>query len=294
MRIRQSDLASYGRCAQQKKLYDLARSGQVPRPMNLSRTVYGTVVHHALQTLERLHAEGDPKALDVAVATFTYYWNPEHLPELGLDPAHAELVHGIDEWLPRDTYGGLRNRGIRALEDYFHGMLKDDQDPLLALELNFEVPVDLGVHGQHVLTGTVDRLALRRHAGKPYVSIEDFKTGKQPVFLRYHTQWTVYSYASLQPEFWREFPDGEQRCQSYGNWARRGWWIDMRENKRKDCGWRAQADYDRLFVALAEYVRAVDADIYPLTMTGETCLHCDFRNGICGGVPVPAEDDGKP
>lgn len=291
MRIRQSDLAAYGRCAQQKKLYDQAREGLVKRPPNLSRTVYGTVVHHAVQAMERLHAQGDPKALDVGVATFTHYWNPENLPELAAE--HPELVHGIDQWLPRDTYGGFRMRGIRALEDYY-AFLRDDPDPVLALELNFEVPVDLGPRGQHVLTGTVDRLALRRAARKPYVSVEDHKTGKQPTFLRHALQFTIYCYATTRPEFWREFPDGNERWQMYADWPRRGTWNDLRENKRKDCGWRGELDYQRMFVALAEYVRAVEADIYPLTVTGETCTYCPFRDGTCGGVPVPAEDYGKP
>lgn len=293
MRIRQSDLASYGRCAQQKKLYDLARDGLVKRPSNLSRTVYGTVMHHAVQVMETQHAQGDARALAVAIATFVHYWNPENLPDLA--EQHPELIHGIDEWLPRDTYGGMRQRGIRALEDYFHGTLDGDPDPLLALELNFEVPIDLGANvGQHLVTGTVDRLALRRHTRKPYVSVEDFKTGRQPTYLRYHLQFTIYCWATTQPAFWREFPDGDERCATYADWARRGRWIDLRENKLKDAGWRGEADYGRMFVALREYVRACEADVYPLTVTGETCLHCAFRDGTCGGIPVPDEDEGSP
>lgn len=293
MDIRQSDLASYARCPQQKHLKDLAKAGLVKRPSNLSRTVYGTVMHHAVQIMETLHAQGDPNALEVAKSTFAHYWMPENLPELGQLGGHPELVHGIDEWLPRDTYGGMRAKGLQAITDYYELLCSDD-GLLLALEINFRVPIDLGPYGQHVLTGTADRVAIRKYLRKPYISVEDLKTGRQPTYLRYSLQWTVYCWASLQPEFWADFPDADERWQLYSGWARRGRWIDLRENKIKDCGWRAEADYARMFVALQEYVRAVEADIYPLSISGETCLWCDFRDGTCGGVPVPEETDGRP
>jgi CRISPR/Cas system-associated exonuclease Cas4 (RecB family) len=46
-------------------------------------------------------------------------------------------------------------------------------------------------------------------------------------------------------------------------------------------------------VALAEYVRAVELGVYPLSMTGENCTYCPFRDA-CAGVPVPDEDHGRP
>ena len=292
MRIRQSSLSSYGRCAQQKKLDDLAGQGIGPRRSNLSRTVYGTVMHHALQTLESDYHAGSGTALERAKSTFAYYWMPDNLPELAA-LGNAELVHGIDEWLPRDTYGGMRSRGLKALEDYYD-LLTSDDGQLLALELFFEVPIDLEEMGQHTLSGTVDRLAIRRFKAKPYLSIEDFKTGKQPPWLRYSVQWTVYSYAARHLEFWQPWGDqAEERWQTYLGWAHRGTWIDIRLNKRVDAGWRSEQDYARLKVALKEYVKAVEADIYPLTLTGETCLYCPFKK-TCGGVPVPDEDAGKP
>lgn len=292
MDIRQSDLAAYGRCAQQKHLYDQARLGLVKRPANLSRTIYGTVVHHALHQMERGHAEGQgEQALQTALSTFAYYWVPENLPELAVE--HPELVHGIDEWLPRDTYGGLRTKGLQALEDYW-GLLLLDDSLLLGLEVPFRIPVDLDDLGVHHVTGTVDRVAVRKYLRKPYLSVEDFKTGKTPTYLRYNNQFTVYSWATTQREFWDPWPDADERWQTYQPWARRGRWIDMRENKAKDAGWRGDQDYARMKVALHEYVRAVDAGIYPLTLTGETCLYCPFKKGICGGVAVPEEDYAKP
>lgn len=304
MEIRQSDLSSYGRCAQQKRLYDMARAGLVKRPSNLSATVFGTIMHHALQTLERLHAEGRADALEVAKSTFAHYWDPEHLPEMAVH--HPELVHGIDEWLPKQTYGGLRMKGLRCLDDYY-ALLRTDTGTLLGLELDFRVPIDLtaqgvpgfdkvrGDGGQHYLKGTIDKLMMRRFNRKPYLSIEDFKTGKQQWNLRYNNQFTVYSFASLQRAFWDPWDEqAQERFEFYLDWPRRGNWFNVSEVKGHDAGWRGPQDYERMKVALAEYVKANEADVFPLTLTGETCKFCAFRDGTCGGIPVPDESYGKP
>lgn len=302
--IRQSDLGSYQRCAQQKKLRDDAEAGG-DQGDTLSATVYGTVIHHAAHVLETLHHEGRTDALDVALATFSHYWMPENIGEL--EPG------GISIWLPRQTYGGLRERGLRALRDYYALLVDDTESTLLALEYQFAVPLIIdGV--QHTLTGTIDRLAVRHYKAFPYISVEDFKSGKQPRFLRWAAQWTVYSYATTQPEFWTGFPtetidainamlarkrkkvalydDGLHGLPLMG---RRGRWINFHENSISDCGWRAEQDYARLRVALREYVKAVEHEVYPLTLSGETCMFCPFAyNGACGGVPVPDEDSGRP
>ena len=293
MEIRQSDLASYGRCAQQKKLKDLSRQGLVKRESNLSRTIYGTVMHHALQIMETEHHAGSSSALTTAKSTFAYYWTPDNLPQMAAH-GHPEMAYGIDEWLPRDTYGGMRSKGLQALEDYYALLITDD-GVLLGLEIEFHVPVDLGPIGMHVLKGTIDRLAIRKFKNKPYLSVEDFKTGKQPTYLRYNAQFSVYCWATMQREFWAPWGDQQdERWQGYKDYPHRGRWLDVRLNKVVDAGWRGQADYDRLMVALAEYVKAVEADVYPLSITGENCMYCPFRDGTCGGVAVPDEDAGKP
>lgn len=284
LEIHQSDLSAFSRCAKQKEYYDLAKRGLVAAPANLSRTVYGSVVHHALQVMEGEYVQGNSQALDIALSTFAYYWNPEHTSELpGVEP--------VDEWLPRDTYGGYRSMGLQAIRDYFD-LLQSDDSQLLALELEFAVPFEIdGV--VHTIAGKVDRLSLRKQRSKWFVSIDDFKTGKIPTYLRYAAQWSMYSYASLQPEFWTPFDDANERWQAYKELPRRGRWIDLKKIKYHDCGWRGEADYARLKLALREYVRACEAGIYPLTLSGESCTYCPFR-GICGGVPVPDEDHGAP
>jgi hypothetical protein len=304
MKIRQSDLGSFHRCAMQQHLYEEAEKGG-QRGENLSATVLGTVVHYAVMVMEQLHHEGRDDALDIALATFRHYWHPENLPQL--EP------HGIDVWLPRQTYGGLRERAVRALRDY-HDVLVRDDGILLGLEHTFSVPIDIDGE-QHELAGTVDRLALRFYKRKPLLSVEDFKTGKRPSHLKFATQWTVYSYASTQPAFWTDFIVAQEEkfselldklnARGFDLYevpnglpliARRGRWLSLADGfDSHDAGWRGEHDYARLRVHLREYVKARRADVHPLTVTGHTCLYCPFaRNGACGGVPIPELESGAP
>lgn len=301
MRIRQSDLAAFQRCAMQQHLYEEQEVGTGKRGETLSATVFGTVVHYAVQVLEKLHHEGREDALDVALATFAHYWMPENLPHL--EP------RGIDVWLPRQTYGGLRERGLRSIRDYFD-YLRTDDGILLALEHTFDVPIDVDGE-EHTLHGTADRLAIRFHYRKPYLSIEDFKTGRKPTYLNFATQFTVYSYASLQLPFWTEFlanDDFEDLLQRLATkkldllptpseWEvlkRRGRWIGLGEAgfQISDASWRNEHHYARLKVQLREYIKARRLEVRPLTVDGHVCTYCPFaRNGACGGVPVPGLDE---
>lgn len=310
--IRQSDLSSWARCQLQKFYYDRARANpDATQPKSLSATVYGTVVHYALMLLERLHHEGREDALDVAVATFEHYWLPENLWSL--------TGEGIDEWLPRQTYAGLKARGRIAITDYYRLLAKDDQK-LLGLEYQFAVPIQIGDR-IHTITGTVDRLSVRRHYRKPYLAIEDFKTGKQPTYLRWNVQGSAYGYASTQPEFWQgwaesgcdefeAFPSDtiDSIAEFFTSWgyrlhegvdgsepmaSRRFRWINMQEIKVADGGWRTERDYARLKLAVDAYVRACEAGIYSVNNTGEVCMYCAFKKD-CGGVGLPHEKAGAP
>lgn len=285
--IRQSDLGSYTRCPQQKKISDQIQAAG-GREQTLSATVYGTVVHHSLQVFEELRHAGRADALEVALATFAHYWEPENVGDL--EPG------GIDVWLPRQTYGGLRAKGLRVIQAYAE-MIEADNGQLLALEYQFAVPLVLdGV--QHTLTGTVDRMSRRINtSGKrfAYLNLEDFKTGKVPTYLRHNMQFTAYAWASLQRPFWDGFDDPEDAWSKTKDWARKTTWVDMATVTRKDGGWRGEQDYARLMVAMREYVKAVEHDVYPLNLRGDTCTFCPFsRTGQCGGVAVADEDEGRP
>lgn len=308
--IRQSDLSSWSRCNLQKYYYDRAHHDpDAPQGESLSATVYGTVVHYALQVLETGMHEGDEHALERALSTFRHFWT--HPDELG---------ERITEWLPRQTWGGLKQRGQIAIRDH-HALLSKDESNLLALEYQFAVPLRLGDR-LHTVTGTIDRLAVKRYNRKPYLSIDDNKTGKQPTYLRWNMQGSVYAWASTLEEFWTGWPgsgmgelatfDGETvlnleaALSSHGYRlhegspdhryplaARRFRWINLQDIKFADGGWRTERDYARAHLAVDAYIRACEAGIYSVNTTGEVCRYCPFRK-TCAGIGLPDEDEGAP
>lgn len=285
MQVRQSDLSSYARCPQQKKLDDLAKAGAIPaRPSQLSATAFGSVMHHALFAMETLHQQGRDDALAKAQATFEYYWDPENI---------SAICEPVDIWILRQTWQGLLRRGRDTLELYWARLAKD-RGKLLALELEFDIPFTLDGE-QHTLHGTIDRLCLRKTSGGSYLSVEDFKSGMDYKNLRWNQQFTVYAWATLQPQLWDAWGEqGAELHQRFSQLARRGTWISVHNGvKRSDAGWRGEQDYARLWVAIREYIRAVKADIYPLNISGVTCEFCRWRE-VCGGVPVPQPEHGAP
>jgi hypothetical protein len=307
--IRQSDLSSWSRCNLQKFYYDRAANDpDAPQPASLSATVYGTVVHYALQVLETGMHEGDPEALERALSTFRHFWT--HPDELG---------ERITEWLPRQTWGGLKQRGQIAIRDH-HALLEGDDSLLMALEYQFAVP--LMIDGRlHTVTGTIDRLSTKRWNRKPYLSLDDNKTGKQPTYLRWNMQGSVYAWASTLQEFWQGWPDSgmgdlatfdfefvdrlRDTFDSHGYKlhveqdgdkplaARRFRWINLQDIKFADGGWRHERDYARAHLAIDAYIRACEAEIYSVNTTGEVCRYCPFRK-TCAGVGLPDEDEGTP
>lgn len=316
-----SQLGSWARCNLQKHYQDVAAvDPSAPQPETLSATEYGKVAHYALMMLEKLRHEGDPEALTKAIATFEHYWHPSNLPA---------IAEPITQWLPRQTYGGLRDRGREVITAYARLLEKDDSK-LLGLEYRFSVPLQVG-DVTHTLSGIIDRLSIRKHYTKPYLSVDDFKTGKQKTYLRHDMQGTAYSYATTLPEFWlgwehahREVPTFDDEtyialCNSFGSYgyrlvnhpqdraryaevgldtlpplaSRRFQWINMQEVKIANGGWRIERDYARLRLAVDGYVRQNLAGAYSLTLTGEICEWCAFKK-TCGGIGLPDEKDGAP
>lgn len=304
--IRQSDLGAWERCQQQQVYYQQAKADPTaPQPKALSATVYGTVVHYALLNMEKMHHAGREDALEVGLAAFAKYWDPGNIEQIAEKP---------QVWLPRQSYGSMRDRGRAAIETYYRLLQKEDSK-LLALEYTFSVPL-IGADGRrHTLTGTVDRLSLRKFYGTPYLSIDDFKTGKQPTYLRYHVQGTAYAYASTLPEFWQSqehasFDDETMQALeeamarlryrlhsgSPGEDAvasRRFRWINLQTVKFADGGWRGPIDYERLATTVTRYVDAHEAENFQLNLTGEICVYCPF-NTDCTGTGVADVDHGAP
>jgi len=311
--IRQSDLSSWSRCQAQKIYDDQAKHDPAaPQPHALSATEFGSVVHYALMLMEQAMHEGREDAVDIGLSTFEFYWQPENIERL---PG----VRRITEWLPRETYGGLRERGRRTIKDHYD-LLRKDESWLLGLEYQFAVPMPIAGR-THTLTGTVDRISIRKVNRKPYLSLDDNKTGKQPTYLRWNMQGTAYAWASTTPEFWlgwtesgmqaleafpaetigrldEVFSSWGYRLHSGSQWelplaSRRFRWINLKENKWADGGWRNARDYARLMLAVDAYVRACEAEVYAINTTGEVCRYCPFRT-TCGGVGLPDEEAGAP
>ena len=304
--IRQSDLASYQYCAQQVKLKKAAKADGWQEPV-LSATARGTVLHYAFEVLQKLHHEGRADALDVALATFEHYWEPAHIGEISEGP--------VTEWIGHDTWGGLLQRSLGNLRAAYE-WIKKDKSVLLGLEHTFDVPIVIDGE-QHTLHGTIDRLALRMINSRPVIGVDDLKGyRRKKTHLDWATQWTLYSYASLQPQFWEPFYVDDAIAEGFAEIVdrldRRGLAIyaasadDSREVLPRagrllwawdgfqavSTGYRTEAHYARLRAHLREYIKSVRADIYPLTVDGHVCSYCPFGNGICGDAPLPARQEG--
>lgn len=290
--IHQSDISAWIRCP---TAFMYGQQG-LPR-RQLSATAWGSVVHHALETFERVrHTEGmtHQDATSAAISTFEHYWHPLNI---------SAICEPVQEWLPRQDYSTLRALGIDNIRAYCVSMQLDDSS-LLATEIGFQVPIP-GTHDEdtgqpHILAGTIDRLALRRYRGKPYLSVEDYKTGKEYKYLRQNLQFTAYCMATTQKEFWTGWngedgfgADGPMLFERFHRYARRGMWINMRRVAPQDAGWRGPQDYNRFSLAVEQIVASIKADIYPLSLSGETCQFCDYAP-ICAGSGVPDAKHGQP
>jgi hypothetical protein len=263
-------------------------------------TAYGSVMHHAIFTMEKLHYAGDVDALAKAHKTFDYYWEPENI---------HQVCEPVTIWAARETWAGLKRKAHVTIDLYYEVLTKDT-GKLLALEVEFNLPFTLpngdATSGgdQHTLHGTMDRLCLRKTGSNTYVNVEDLKTGQDYKFLRWNNQFSIYCWATTQLKFWTDawgMQEGTELFTRFGQLARRGTWVSLRSGlDRKDAGWRGEQDYARMWMCVHEYVKAVEADIYPLSLKGDVCFYCQYGQPnvegdvLCGGVAVPDKDHGAP
>ena len=278
MKIHQSDLKSYTRCGE---LHRRQLNGE--RGQQLSRTAYGSVIHHALHTLERT------RDLQLALNTFEHYWHPLNI---------ETICQPVDIWIARDSYGSMLRQGLETIRRYWDLKQYDDEE-VLALEIPFAVPLvgtsDEETGEPHVLLGTIDRLALRQYKRQWHLCIDDWKSGKKATYLQHNIQFTAYSYATTHPLFWTGWDVymtegfGEDRgielYQRLHNMPRHGWWIEVAGSpKWNDAGLRTSRDYQRLFHAVDHYVRARQHNIFPLNIDGSVCQFCPFRDDCPEGI----------
>lgn len=248
---------------------------------NNAKGVFGTCIHKALEE----YNQGAP--VGTAVGTFLDLWtNPEKV------GAPTETL----VWPRSMTFGGLKERGITVLKD-MDDRMKLEQRHVIAVEHPFLVPF-----GRHELNGVVDLLEVRKSGkGRNLLRIVDYKSAsKQPNFgeLYLDIQFTVYAYASLQPEFWfgngPDYPpvtNAEWAYEMFGDLPRRPIWFHLMAHPPKeiDAGPRDDADFMRLY-RLADEIERAQAEKVFVPRIGEHCTICDFRDNGCP-VTIPTRED---
>jgi hypothetical protein len=290
----QSDLASVARCMAE---LGYSRAG-MPMATNSGAT-YGTVIHHCVMAYEQQLHFGQTKrdALRIALENWIFYWHPQNVEALCEWP-------GPNDWLRGHSFSLLRDKGITTLRGYADLQAPDDTN-LLALEYGFQVPIpgtwdeDLGE--PHILAGSIDRLGTAFWRRQLMVRADDYKSGKDYVYLRANLQGTAYCLATTLPEFWTGWrgEDGfgrERGMQLYEQLhgkARKFTWINLSKLKFEDGGWRGPKDYARFALAVEQFHALVKADAYPMSISGATCRWCSARS-VCGGTGLPEDEHGKP
>jgi hypothetical protein len=127
------------------------------------------------------------------------------------------------------------------------------------------------------------------------VCVDDWKTGKKATYLQHNIQFTAYTYATLQPEFWLGYPIfgtegfGEERgwelFDRLQDVPRHGFWINVMGGPDwNDAGLREERDYKRFRHSVDHYVRARQNNIFPLNVDGSVCQFCPFRDDCPEGI----------
>jgi len=261
---------------------------KVPVEKNNAKAVFGNCIHTALEHYNKTGSH------DGAVKIFLDLW---HNPEKVGAPANTL-------WWPKMTnFLGLRQRGIEILGD-FHERCEWDTRTVIATEHAFLVPF-----GEHELTGYVDLVETRKSGkGKNLLRIVDYKTAaRKPNYgeLTLDVQFTIYLYASMQPEFWFgnpiTLPDGtvnttdfppmdnaEWMHSMYDGLPRRAIWYHLWTLSEIDAGPREQKDFERLYRVCCEIDKADKAGIH-VPKLGEHCTLCDFRDPC--GIEIPTKEE---
>ncbi len=277
MRLSASRVSTWMDCPLQAKFKYIDR---LPTKQSAAAS-FGNCVHAALETFCINHD------LDQAIALFEDYWsNPE---KLNVVP---------DTWPKGTSFGGYMERGKEALKMYAESAKWINRE-FVASEHNFLVPF-----GDFELTGKVDLLEFSKDKrGDDTVKITDFKTNKKAPFvgnLRLNIQFTIYDYASRQPEFWLGVPlvddsglrdtvtfpslslpntlfstpeDAWERAQKC---TRSPTWFGLMQAKEWECGERNDADYARLYRVAKEIEKSLEANIFVPSISGDSCTFCSF------------------
>lgn len=237
---------------------------------------FGSIIHDCVLVLE---TTGD---LDAAIARFHAAWQDPSAFQDEMTPGQKLT---IDYYVNGTNWQKFAFEGERILREWHH-VIRWESDVVLGREYTFDVPVGDG----HVLHGTIDKLALRYvpKIRSQVVLVSDYKTNsKDPAYgwLADNIQFTAYAYATTQPEFWANIPDGDKIFERMADIPRHGEWVALKGPKRLDAGPRDQVQYNRLIQAVNALCESVAMRIFVPNISGETCRYCEFRKN-CGLPPV--------
>lgn len=259
-RFSASRLSTWMTCPLQAKFQYV---DELPRLTN-AYAVFGNIMHHALDRYNQT------QNIEKAIAVFKDSW------------AHPDKYgYKIDVWPARMAFGTHMAKGIEALRDYDE-RLRWDKRTVVATEHKFLVPF-----GPYDLTGAVDLLEIQKSPkGTEELRIVDYKTNaKQPYreALRLNVQFSIYSFASLQPEFWLgngpgflPMENGEWWWEQLKDMPRRNIWYGLMQSKEFDAGPRGDDDYLRLYRVMTEIDKALTHNVYVPNISGDSCRLCSY------------------
>lgn len=261
MKASASLVKSWMACSLQGKFSYVDRLPQ----LNSAPASFGSAVHLALELYNNGYTVQDAKDC------FSYVW--DHLDEFGWTP---------EIWPPRTSYGSYRERGLKFI-DMYHEDNKWIDKTIIGTEHRFQVNF-----GRHTLSGIVD--ILEHVKGSKELICVDLKTGYRPTFenLRQNVQFTIYTWAMQQKEFWTGFPEdlerypgfenGEELWEQYKNLTPVAIWYDLRNAKGYNVGPRTEQDYARLQVCLDNIERAMELEVFVPNISGDTCGICSYQD----------------
>jgi len=222
--------------------------------------------------------------LDGAIDRFRDYW---------LDPSQLDPSYEIQRWLPKRSFEGYSNDGVRILRNWW-AIIEWESDVIVGREHHFVVPIGDG----HELEGTIDKLLIRYKPKTASYSLvtSDYKTSRKlPAYnyLRQDLQFTAYSYATTTDEFWAGVDNGKHLQKQVQDLPREAEWVHLLSPQRKHAGDRNQQDYNRLAYAVNAMAASIDMRIFVPNISGESCTFCDFRDN-CGLPDLESEGHYKP
>jgi len=233
-----------------------------------AKTVFGSCIHEAL---ELYNITGDIKEAK------------EHFREVWVNPSKLKHPAEIGMWPPKMSWGELEVKGYEFLEK-FHEECRWEKRKIVAAEHRFVVPF-----GEHILKGFVDCIEIVGSGSNKELRIIDYKTSSyRPTHLelRFDMQFTVYLYASMQPEFWDSFPNGEELYERFKNYKRRGVWHAIWHNKTLDVGPREELDFMRMARVIKEIAHAEEMDVHVPDISGKSCIWCSYTDLCATTLPL--------